>query len=138
GLEERVVFYVLEYSTVEVLEERVVFYVLEYSTVEVLEERQNSAQMECRTGEKVGVFLALSAFLSSTGLCVCVCVLVCVCACVCVCKCVCVVLSEIFPTGIRGKAVSVVSAFNWATNLIISMTFLTLTGTHTPPHTHNQ
>ncbi|KAL2082412.1 hypothetical protein ACEWY4_022230 [Coilia grayii] len=38
-----------------------------------------------------------------------------------------VVLSEIFPTGIRGKAVSVVSAFNWATNLIISMTFLTLT-----------
>ncbi|XP_048106251.1 solute carrier family 2, facilitated glucose transporter member 12 isoform X1 [Alosa alosa] len=38
-----------------------------------------------------------------------------------------VVLSEIFPTGIRGKAVSVVSAFNWATNLIISMTFLTIT-----------
>ncbi|TSP79470.1 Solute carrier family 2, facilitated glucose transporter member 12 [Bagarius yarrelli] len=39
-----------------------------------------------------------------------------------------VVLSEIFPTGIRGKAVSVVSAFNWAMNLLISMTFLTLTG----------
>ncbi|XP_053338485.1 solute carrier family 2, facilitated glucose transporter member 12 [Clarias gariepinus] len=38
-----------------------------------------------------------------------------------------VVLSEIFPTGIRGKAVSVVSAFNWAINLLISMTFLTLT-----------
>ncbi|XP_063079545.1 solute carrier family 2, facilitated glucose transporter member 12 isoform X2 [Engraulis encrasicolus] len=38
-----------------------------------------------------------------------------------------VVLSEIFPTGIRGKAVSVVSAFNWGSNLIISMTFLTLT-----------
>ncbi|XP_030642181.1 solute carrier family 2, facilitated glucose transporter member 12 [Chanos chanos] len=38
-----------------------------------------------------------------------------------------VVLSEIFPTGIRGKAVSVVSAFNWASNLLISMTFLTLT-----------
>lgn len=38
-----------------------------------------------------------------------------------------VVLSEIFPTGIRGKAVSVVSAFNWAMNLLISMTFLTLT-----------
>ncbi|KAF7695879.1 hypothetical protein HF521_005973 [Silurus meridionalis] len=38
-----------------------------------------------------------------------------------------VVLSEIFPTGIRGKAVSVVSAFNWAMNLLISMTFFTLT-----------
>ncbi|XP_066528497.1 solute carrier family 2, facilitated glucose transporter member 12 isoform X2 [Hoplias malabaricus] len=38
-----------------------------------------------------------------------------------------VVLSEIFPTGIRGKAVSVVSAFNWAMNLLISMTFLTIT-----------
>ncbi|XP_058266211.1 solute carrier family 2, facilitated glucose transporter member 12 [Hemibagrus wyckioides] len=38
-----------------------------------------------------------------------------------------VVLSEIFPTGIRGKAVSVVSAFNWVMNLLISMTFLTLT-----------
>ncbi|XP_049318732.1 solute carrier family 2, facilitated glucose transporter member 12 [Astyanax mexicanus] len=38
-----------------------------------------------------------------------------------------VVLSEIFPTGIRGKAVSVVSAFNWAMNLLISMTFLSLT-----------
>ncbi|XP_026887854.2 solute carrier family 2, facilitated glucose transporter member 12 isoform X2 [Electrophorus electricus] len=38
-----------------------------------------------------------------------------------------VVLSEIFPTGIRGKAVSVVSALNWAMNLLISMTFLTLT-----------
>ncbi|XP_060749780.1 solute carrier family 2, facilitated glucose transporter member 12 [Tachysurus vachellii] len=38
-----------------------------------------------------------------------------------------VVLSEIFPTGIRGKAVSVVSAFNWVMNLFISMTFLTLT-----------
>ncbi|TNN82545.1 Solute carrier family 2, facilitated glucose transporter member 12 [Liparis tanakae] len=38
-----------------------------------------------------------------------------------------VVLSEIFPMGIRGRAVSVVSAVNWATNLVISMTFLTLT-----------
>ncbi|XP_050953055.1 solute carrier family 2, facilitated glucose transporter member 12 isoform X2 [Labeo rohita] len=38
-----------------------------------------------------------------------------------------VVLSAIFPTGIRGKAVSVISAFNWATNLLISMTFLTVT-----------
>ena len=39
-----------------------------------------------------------------------------------------VVLSEIFPTGVRGKAVSVVSAVNWATNLLISMTFLSITG----------
>ncbi|KAG7460819.1 hypothetical protein MATL_G00202990 [Megalops atlanticus] len=38
-----------------------------------------------------------------------------------------VVLSEIFPLGIRGKAVSVVSAVNWGTNLIISLTFLTVT-----------
>ncbi|XP_023275910.1 solute carrier family 2, facilitated glucose transporter member 12 [Seriola lalandi dorsalis] len=38
-----------------------------------------------------------------------------------------VVLSEIFPMGVRGRAVSVVSAVNWATNLLISMTFLTCT-----------
>ncbi|XP_019947351.2 solute carrier family 2, facilitated glucose transporter member 12 [Paralichthys olivaceus] len=38
-----------------------------------------------------------------------------------------VVISEIFPMGIRGRAVSVVSAVNWATNLLISMTFLTIT-----------
>ncbi|XP_028997191.1 solute carrier family 2, facilitated glucose transporter member 12 [Betta splendens] len=38
-----------------------------------------------------------------------------------------VVLSEIFPMGIRGRAVCVVSAVNWATNLLISMTFLTIT-----------
>lgn len=38
-----------------------------------------------------------------------------------------VVLSEIFPMGVRGRAVSVVSAVNWATNLLISMTFLTTT-----------
>ncbi|XP_029352657.1 solute carrier family 2, facilitated glucose transporter member 12 [Echeneis naucrates] len=38
-----------------------------------------------------------------------------------------VVLSEIFPMGVRGRAVSVVSAFNWATNLLISMTFLSFT-----------
>ena len=41
-----------------------------------------------------------------------------------------VVISEIFPTGVRGKAVSVVSAVNWATNLLISMTFLTVTGVY--------
>ncbi|KAF3702780.1 Solute carrier family 2, facilitated glucose transporter member 12 Glucose transporter type 12 [Channa argus] len=38
-----------------------------------------------------------------------------------------VVLSEIFPMAIRGRAVCVVSAVNWATNLLISMTFLTIT-----------
>ncbi|XP_037100772.1 solute carrier family 2, facilitated glucose transporter member 12 isoform X2 [Syngnathus acus] len=38
-----------------------------------------------------------------------------------------VVLSEIFPMGVRGRAVSVVSAVNWAANLLISATFLTMT-----------
>ncbi|XP_003971733.2 solute carrier family 2, facilitated glucose transporter member 12 isoform X2 [Takifugu rubripes] len=38
-----------------------------------------------------------------------------------------VVISEIFPMGVRGRAVSVVAAVNWATNLLISMTFLTIT-----------
>lgn len=39
-----------------------------------------------------------------------------------------VVTSEIFPMGVRGRAASVVAAVNWATNLLISMTFLTITG----------
>uniref|UniRef100_A0AAV2K8S2 Solute carrier family 2, facilitated glucose transporter member 12 n=1 Tax=Knipowitschia caucasica TaxID=637954 RepID=A0AAV2K8S2_KNICA len=38
-----------------------------------------------------------------------------------------VMISEIFPMGVRGRAASVVGAVNWATNLLISMTFLTLT-----------
>lgn len=38
-----------------------------------------------------------------------------------------VVITEIFPMGVRGRAASVVGAVNWATNLLISMTFLTLT-----------
>lgn len=38
-----------------------------------------------------------------------------------------VVISEIFPMGVRGRAASVVGAVNWATNLLISMTFLTVT-----------
>ncbi|KAJ0060843.1 hypothetical protein NL108_001701, partial [Boleophthalmus pectinirostris] len=38
-----------------------------------------------------------------------------------------VVVSEIFPMGVRGRAASVVGAVNWATNLLISMTFLTVT-----------
>lgn len=40
-----------------------------------------------------------------------------------------VVTSEIFPMGVRGRAASVVAAVNWATNLLISMTFLTITET---------
>lgn len=39
-----------------------------------------------------------------------------------------VVISEIFPMGIRGRAASVVAAVSWATHLLISMTFLTVTG----------
>ncbi|XP_066556267.1 solute carrier family 2, facilitated glucose transporter member 12 [Amia ocellicauda] len=38
-----------------------------------------------------------------------------------------VVLSEIFPMGIRGKAMSATAVINWGINLIISMTFLTVT-----------
>ncbi|XP_072098650.1 solute carrier family 2, facilitated glucose transporter member 10 [Mobula birostris] len=34
------------------------------------------------------------------------------------------VLSEIFPTGIRGRAFAFSSSFNWAANLIITVTFL--------------
>ncbi|XP_033873547.3 solute carrier family 2, facilitated glucose transporter member 12 isoform X1 [Acipenser ruthenus] len=36
------------------------------------------------------------------------------------------VLSEIFPLGIRGRAMSVVVAVSWAVNLLVSMTFLTV------------
>lgn len=39
-----------------------------------------------------------------------------------------VVISEIFPMGVRGRAASVVAAVSWATHLLISMTFLTVTG----------
>lgn len=38
-----------------------------------------------------------------------------------------VVTSEIFPMGVRGRAASVVAAVNWAMNLLISATFLTIT-----------
>ncbi|CAG09092.1 unnamed protein product, partial [Tetraodon nigroviridis] len=38
-----------------------------------------------------------------------------------------VVISEIFPMGVRGRAASVVAAVNWAVNLLISMSFLTIT-----------
>ncbi|XP_042302815.1 solute carrier family 2, facilitated glucose transporter member 12 [Sceloporus undulatus] len=37
------------------------------------------------------------------------------------------VLSEIFPGGIRGRAMSLTSSVNWGVNLLISSTFLTMT-----------
>jgi SP family galactose:H+ symporter-like MFS transporter len=37
------------------------------------------------------------------------------------------VLSEIYPLHIRGRAMSVGTAVNWCVNLIVALTFLTLT-----------
>ncbi|CAH2250230.1 solute carrier family 2, facilitated glucose transporter member 12 isoform X1 [Pelobates cultripes] len=37
------------------------------------------------------------------------------------------VQSEIFPAGIKGRAFSITSSMNWGMNLLISLTFLTLT-----------
>ncbi|ELW69457.1 solute carrier family 2, facilitated glucose transporter member 12 [Tupaia chinensis] len=37
------------------------------------------------------------------------------------------VLSEIFPAGIRGRAMALTSSMNWGINLLISLTFLTVT-----------
>ncbi|KAM6459890.1 solute carrier family 2, facilitated glucose transporter member 12 isoform 1-T1 [Liasis olivaceus] len=37
------------------------------------------------------------------------------------------VLSEIFPGGIRGRAIAFTSSMNWGVNLLISSTFLTIT-----------
>ena len=34
------------------------------------------------------------------------------------------ILSEIFPSSLKGRAISMATVFNWGTNLIISMTFL--------------
>lgn len=34
--------------------------------------------------------------------------------------------------GVRGRAASVVAAVNWASNLLVSMTFLTITGVIVP------
>ncbi|XP_030891430.1 solute carrier family 2, facilitated glucose transporter member 12-like [Leptonychotes weddellii] len=36
-------------------------------------------------------------------------------------------LSEIFPGGIRGRAMALTSSMNWGINLLISLTFLTVT-----------
>ncbi|XP_075124049.1 solute carrier family 2, facilitated glucose transporter member 12 isoform X2 [Leptodactylus fuscus] len=38
------------------------------------------------------------------------------------------VQSEIFPAGIKGRAFAITSSMNWGMNLLISLTFLTLTG----------
>lgn len=35
-------------------------------------------------------------------------------------------VSEIYPTSIRGKAMSIATFFNWASNLLVALTFLTL------------
>lgn len=40
------------------------------------------------------------------------------------------VLSEIYPVEIRGRAFAFCSSFNWAANLIISLSFLDLIGEH--------
>lgn len=40
-------------------------------------------------------------------------------------------LSEIFPGGIRGRAMALTSSMNWGINLLISLTFLTVTGKDT-------
>jgi SP family galactose:H+ symporter-like MFS transporter len=37
------------------------------------------------------------------------------------------ILSEIYPLGIRGRAMSVGTIANWAANLIVALSFLTLT-----------
>lgn len=38
------------------------------------------------------------------------------------------VLSEIYPASIRGRAFAFCNSFNWAANLLISLTFLDLIG----------
>lgn len=37
-------------------------------------------------------------------------------------------LTEIFPTGIKGRAVAAASIVNWGTNIVVSMTFLEVIG----------
>uniref|UniRef100_A0A8I3W659 Solute carrier family 2, facilitated glucose transporter member 12 n=1 Tax=Callithrix jacchus TaxID=9483 RepID=A0A8I3W659_CALJA len=48
------------------------------------------------------------------------------------------VLSEIFPGGIRGRAMALTSSMNWGINLLISLTFLTVTGITNMRHDCNQ
>jgi sugar porter (SP) family MFS transporter len=37
-----------------------------------------------------------------------------------------VIISEIYPLGVRGRAMSIASSGNWAANFVVSLTFLTL------------
>lgn len=49
------------------------------------------------------------------------------------------VLSEIYPAEIRGRAFAFCSSFNWAANLLISLSFLDLIGEYSgisPGHVH--
>lgn len=39
-----------------------------------------------------------------------------------------VVLSEIFPADVRGRAFAFSSCFNWAANLIVTFSFLSIIG----------
>lgn len=41
-------------------------------------------------------------------------------------------LTEIFPTGIKGRAVAAASIVNWGTNIVVSMTFLEVIGSIGP------
>lgn len=43
------------------------------------------------------------------------------------------VLSEIYPTEIRGRAFAFCNSFNWAANLFISLSFLDLIGESSDP-----
>ena len=38
------------------------------------------------------------------------------------------ILTEIFPVGVKGRAVAAATVFNWGTNILISMTFLEVIG----------
>ena len=42
-----------------------------------------------------------------------------------------ILLSEIFPPSVKGRAMAIVSAVNWALNFVISASFLQLSNTFT-------
>jgi SP family galactose:H+ symporter-like MFS transporter len=44
-------------------------------------------------------------------------------------------IAEIYPLRLRGQAVGVATTANWASNLVVSSTFLTLTDTFGPSRT---
>jgi hypothetical protein len=45
-------------------------------------------------------------------------------------------LSEAFPDPVRGRAAAVASGLNWATNIAVSLSFLTLMGNGCVPVAH--